>query len=184
MAPAREHHETAAGARSAEPGPIVVRVTEEAWPVLRAARLAALADAPAAFATTLAEARAYGDDRWRETLCTGATFVALLGRSPVGMVAAIPRRQRDECGLGAMWVDPAWRGRGLADRLAAEVVAWARTEGKRRIDLWAPADDPRARGFYQRAGFVPTGLTRPFPGAPGRRITQMSLGLPTVQPKD
>lgn len=170
--------------RSAEPGPIVVRLTEDAWPVLRGARLAALADAPAAFAITLAEARAYDGERWRKTLRTGATFVALLDRAPVGMVAAIPRLHRDECGLGAMWVDPAWRGRGVADRLAAEVVAWARSEGKRRIDLWAPADDPRARRFYQRQGFVPTGLTRPFPGTPGRRIAEMLLGLPAVHDPD
>jgi len=100
--------------RSAEPGPVVVRLTEDAWSVLRAARLAALGDAPAAFAVTLAEAQAYDENRWRKTLRTGATFVALLDRSPVGMVAGIPRLHRDECGLGAMWVDPAWRGRSLA----------------------------------------------------------------------
>jgi GNAT superfamily N-acetyltransferase len=165
----------AAPAVPGEPGPAVVRLTEDAWPVLRAVRLTALADAPDWFGPTLAEAQAYDEERWREILRTGVAFAALLDESPVGMVGATPRPHADECGLGVMWVSPAWRGRDLAGRLTAEVVAWARAEGKRRIRLWVHTDNVRARRFYERQGFVPTGLTKPFPEAPGRLIAVMAL---------
>jgi GNAT superfamily N-acetyltransferase len=168
---------TEPGPVPAGPSPVVVRLTEDAWPVLRAARLAALAEAPAWFGPTLAEAQAYDEERWREILRTGATFVALLDENPVGMVGTAPRPRAGECGLGAMWVSPDWRGRGVAGRLAAEVVAWARAEGMRRIRLWVHTDNPRARRFYERRGFVPTGLTKPFPEASGRLIAEMTLDL-------
>jgi GNAT superfamily N-acetyltransferase len=173
---------------SAADDPAIVRLTEDAWPVLREVRLAALTDAPASFGATLADEQAHGEQHWRDTIRTGALFVALTGGSPVGtasgspvgLVGGFPRPGDGACGLGAMWVTPALRGRGVADRLVAAVVAvvaWARAGHNRRIDLWAPADNPRARRFYQRQGFEPTGVTRPFPSAPGCLITEMSLAL-------
>jgi GNAT superfamily N-acetyltransferase len=165
------------GAPSAVDNPVIVRLAEDAWPVLRAVRLAALADAPASFGATLAGEQAHAEQHWRDTIRTGALFVALADGSPVGMVGGFPRLRDGACGLGAMWVTPALRGRGVADRLVAAVLAWARAGHNRRVDLWAPADNPRARRFYQRQGFEPTGVTRPFPNAPGGFITQMSLDL-------
>jgi GNAT superfamily N-acetyltransferase len=55
----------------------------------------------------------------------------------------------DERGLGAMWVAPAWRGRGAAPMLADVVITWAGSEGAARLGLWVPADNPRARAFYE-----------------------------------
>jgi GNAT superfamily N-acetyltransferase len=173
--------------------PVVVRLAEDDWPVLRQVRLAALADSPTSFGTTLREAQTYTEHHWRHQLRSGALFVALAGGdlaggglaggglaggNPVGMVAGMPRAGDGESGLGAMWVAPSWRGRGVAGQLVTAVVGWAKAGGSRRIDLWAPADKPRACRFYQRQGFVPTGVTRPFPGVPGRFITHMHLDLP------
>jgi GNAT superfamily N-acetyltransferase len=177
--PARITPPTAAGA------PVIVRLTDDAWPVLREVRLAALADAPASFGTTLAEEQTHGEQHWRDTIRAGAVFVALLspnplgaaGQAAVGVAGGIPRPREGECGLGAMWVAPALRGRGLADRLVAAVIDWARAGRHQRVGLWAPADNPRACRFYQRQGFQPTGVTRPFPGAPGRFIAEMYLDL-------
>jgi ribosomal protein S18 acetylase RimI-like enzyme len=47
----------------------------------------------------------------------------------------------------------------------------------REVRLAALADNPRARAFYHRQGFRPTGRSRPFPGAAGRSITEMRLDL-------
>jgi GNAT superfamily N-acetyltransferase len=158
--------------------PAVARLSDDDWPVWRAVRLAALAEAPGSFGSTLEQEQALGDEEWRAMMRHGAVFVAAAAGVAVGVSAGICRPDPAERGLGAMWVAPPWRGRGAAVRLADAVIGWARQEGSARIGLWAPADNPRACRFYERLGFRPTGKTRPFPGHPGRSIAEMRLDLP------
>jgi AcrR family transcriptional regulator/GNAT superfamily N-acetyltransferase len=166
------------GGVAAEPAALAVtRVTEEDWRAWREVRLAALADAPESFAGTLDETEALPEREWRAMTRTGAIFIAAEGSSPVGVAAGVPRGSAAERGLGAMWVAPRWRGRGAAPLLAAAVIAWARAEGAARLGLWVPADNARARAFYERQGFLATGRTRPFPGSSGRFIAEMILEL-------
>ena len=155
----------------------VTRVREDGWRAWREIRLAALAGAPDSFADTLAGAVALPVRDWRGMTRTGAIFIASAGPEPVGVVAGVPRESPTERGLGAMWVAPAWRGRGAAPMLADAVIAWARSEGAARLGLWVPADNPRARAFYERRGFRATGRSRPFPGSADRLISEMSLDL-------
>jgi GNAT superfamily N-acetyltransferase len=168
--------------------PAVTRLSEDEWRVWRAVRLAALAEAPGSFGSTLAQEQTLGDEEWQGMIRRGAVFVAAaggtaaggasVGGAPVGVAAGIRRPDPAERGLGAMWVAPPWRGRGVAARLADAVIDWARQEGAARIGLWSPADNPRACRFYERQGFRSTGKTRPFPGHPGRSIAEMCLDLP------
>jgi GNAT superfamily N-acetyltransferase len=158
--------------------PIVSRIREDGWRAWRQIRLAALADAPDSFAGTLSEAEALGEPDWRAMARDGAIFIATVGPRAVGVVAGLPRPSPRGRGLGAMWVAPAWRGRGVAPMLAAAVITWARAQNCTHVGLWVPADNPRARAFYQRQGFRPTGRSRPFPGAARRSITEMCLELP------
>ncbi len=157
--------------------PVVSRIGEDGWRAWREIRLAALADTPASFADTLNEAKALGEPDWRAMTRDGAIFIATVGGLAVGVAAGVPRAAPRERGLGAMWVTPAWRGRGVAPLLAAAVIAWARAQNCTRVGLWVPADNPRARAFYEHQGFRPTGRSRPFPGAAGRSITEMRLEL-------
>jgi hypothetical protein len=57
----------------------VTRVGEEGWRAWREIRLAALADAPDAFADTLAGAAALPERDWRAMTRTGAIFIARAG---------------------------------------------------------------------------------------------------------
>lgn len=41
--------------------------------------------------------------------------------------------------------------------LLGAAVAEARTRGFRRLSLWTPRDHARARAFYEREGWAPTG---------------------------
>jgi ribosomal protein S18 acetylase RimI-like enzyme len=50
-----------------------------------------------------------------------------------------------------MWVDPAWRGRGLGRALLDAMVEEARARGVKRI--WVASYDFQAPGLYERAGF-------------------------------
>ncbi len=155
----------------------VARMGEDGWRAWREIRLAALADAPDSFADTLTEATALLERDWRAMTRTGAIFIASAAPEPVGVVAGVPRESPAERGMGAMWVAPPWRGRGAAPMLADAVIAWARSEGAARLGLWVPADNPRARAFYERQGFRTTGRSRPFPGSADRSVSEMSLDL-------
>jgi GNAT superfamily N-acetyltransferase len=165
-------HESPLAAR-----PVIARVGEDDWRVWRDVRLAALADAPEAFGSSPEQEKALPEHDWRAMTRTAAIFVATAHGTGVGVVAGLPRESAGERGLGAMWVTPSWRGRGVAPALAGAVIAWARSEGCARIGLWVPADSPRARRFYQRQGFRATGRARPFPNDATRTIDEMVLTL-------
>jgi len=102
--------------------------------------------------------------RWRPRLVTPpagwATFVAEDEGAVVGFAAVGP--SRDERGLGelyAIYVDPeAWStgaGRALIERaeelLRAEYAV---------ATLWVLEDNPRARRFYERAGWTADGARK------------------------
>ncbi|HEX3926264.1 MAG TPA: GNAT family N-acetyltransferase [Streptosporangiaceae bacterium] len=137
-----------------------------------------MAEAPGSFGSTLEQEQTLGDEEWRAMMRRGAVFVVAARGAVGGVAAGIRRPDPAERGLGAMWVAPPWRGRGVAARLADAVIDWARQEGAARLGLWAPADNPRACRFYERQGFRSSGKTRPFPGHPGRLIAEMRLDLP------
>jgi GNAT superfamily N-acetyltransferase len=158
-------------------GPVITRIGEDNWRVWRDVRLAALADAPEAFGSTAVQEEGLPEDAWRAMARTAAIFVATANGTGVGVVAGLPRESSSERGLGAMWVAPSWRGHGVAAALAGAVIAWARFEGCARIRLWVPADSGRARRFYQRQGFRPSGQVRPFPNDAARTIDEMVLEL-------
>jgi GNAT superfamily N-acetyltransferase len=90
------------------------------------------------------------------------------------------RDSAEDRGLGAMWVTPQWRGRGVAGMLVAAVAAWSRSGNAIRDGLWVPDDNARARRFYEREGFRVTGKRRSFPGDPDRYISEMSLALARI----
>ncbi len=156
---------------------VITRVGEDDWRVWREVRLAALTDAPTAFGSGLEREEALPEDAWRVMARTAAIFVAVADGAAVGVVAGLPRASAEERGLGAMWVAPSWRGRGVAPALAAAVMAWARSEGSTRIRLWVPADRARARRFYESQGFRATGQARPFPDDDTRVIHEMLIEL-------
>jgi len=156
---------------------VVARLAEDDWRVLRRVRLAALADAPDAFAPSVSEEAGHPESYWRTLVRTAGIFVATSGGAPVGMAAGVAREPAGERGLAAMWVAAPWRGRGAAAMLATTVAGWAREQGARRLTLWVPADSPRAQRFYARQGFRMAGRSRSFPGRPGRFVLEMVLDL-------
>ena len=56
-------------------------------------------------------------------------------------------------GLGAVWTDPAYRGRGLAARLTAALAAHLRQEDIALIHLQVEHDNDTAIRLYRRLGF-------------------------------
>ena len=130
------------------------------WPIWRELRLNALAEAPYAFGSTLAEWTGAGDreERWRARLAIpGARdlVVALDGR-PVGMASGVPAEEGAGVELISMWVSPLARGHGVGDLLISTVQRWAAEQNAETLRLSVMPDNGRAIALYERHGFVRT----------------------------
>lgn len=137
---------------------VTLRVPTPAdWPLWRAVRLAALTDAPHAFRVSLADWRRGGEEEWRArlTLPGAHNVVALLDDRPVGVARGVPGE--NGCELRSVWVAPSARGHGVADRLLAEIEAWAVRSGTAMLRLAVYPDNARAVALYERHGYVAHG---------------------------
>jgi ribosomal protein S18 acetylase RimI-like enzyme len=140
----------------------VRRLAADDWAQLRAARLAALVEAPYAFASTLEREQQFTEQMWRDRADNGRTVAAWDGDSIVGLATGIDGGS--DWQLVGMWVSPTMRGSGIADQLVVAVREKARQSGATSVTLWVTDVNGRARAFYRRLGFVPTGarqLVRP-----------------------
>ena len=140
----------------------LVRLTPADWAAYRELRLAALADAPGAFGSTLERERARTPEEWRERLRRRSTFAARVEHGHVGTAAGIDGEQPGHAELVGMWVHPKWRGRGVGDLLVSAVVEWAAARSCRAVTLWVSVGNDRAETLYARHGFVRTGATQPI----------------------
>ncbi|QXC62331.1 GNAT family N-acetyltransferase [Aquihabitans sp. G128] len=162
----------------------VRRIRPDEGPVLRATRLAALADAPGESTTTLARAQAHDDDHWTSSAAANAsgplqaTFFAEADEAeraePIGLVGAYANRS-GVVNLVGLWSAPGYRDIGVATALIDAVAAWAVSGGHTRLRLWVVERNEYARRFYEQAGFSSTGTSMPY--EPDPRISQVEMVL-------
>jgi ribosomal protein S18 acetylase RimI-like enzyme len=161
----------------------VRRVRPAEWATLRAVRLAALADAPAAFGSTTARELAFGEADWRRRASTAPNFIAWRGDEPVGLVTLVSRGGGEpgrpaEWELASMWVSPDARGSGAADLLVSAVTELVRAESADHLVLWVADGNARARAFYLRAGFRPAGVRQTYRRHDGSAFEEEKLVMP------
>jgi GNAT superfamily N-acetyltransferase len=92
----------------------------------------------------------------------------------IGVVLWAP--EEDALHLGRLAVLPAWRGRGLADRLLEAAEAETRRRGSGTLRLQVRLELPRNRLMFARHGFVQTGA-RSHPGHPEPTIAVMEKAM-------
>ena len=110
-------------------------------------------------------ARAWG--QWIGTKTT-AEFLAERSGAGVGFVSAGPCRHEEAVGeVYAIYVRPDAWGTGSGWALMDAAVAWLAERWQEAI-LWVAEENPRARGFYERYGWVAEGDSRRG-GRPRRR---------------
>ncbi len=101
-------------------------------------------------------------------------FLAYEGNDVLGSTYGLLDRDQSEMGrVGGMWVEPAWRRRGVGRVLLQQVFNWAREHRFSRPGLWAPSHGPGALALYRQAGFRETGKRRPLPTNPTLEILEM-----------
>lgn len=169
---------------------VIRRVRPDDAALLKSVRLAALADAPSAFASTFAAEVTLPDEHWDVRASVGAagtasaTFFAVSGALVIGIVAAY---RPDDAGpsveLVSMWVSPAQRRAGIAAALVATVVDWARETGATTVELWVTRGNDAAVGLYERQGFHRTGEHEPLPSDPCKDELRMRRMLSGPAPR-
>jgi GNAT superfamily N-acetyltransferase len=134
-------------------------LTPDDWTAWRDLRLAALADAPYAFASQLSDWQGVGEERWRARLKVPGShnIVAVLDDQRVGMASGMPTAEAGVVELTSMWVSPTARGRGVGDHLVSAVELWARRSGVSVLKLGVLPGNEFAADLYHRNGFVETG---------------------------
>ena len=151
--------------------PISLRTLgQDDWQLWRTLRLQALAEAPYAFSSKLADWQGDGDTevRWRSRVSTvPLNIVAELNGQAAGMVSATAPNTDRAVELISMWVAPFARGRGVGDSLVGAVLIWAQQQQASRVSLAVFEGNEPAMALYRRHGFLDRG-----------RIAESCEGLP------
>jgi GNAT superfamily N-acetyltransferase len=154
---------------------VVRRIAPDEWQAFREIRLAALADAPGAYLTTLADAQAEPAQLWQDRIAANPHFLATVDGVGVGMTVVIAADTGRE--IVAVWVAPDTRGRGVIEALIDAAVSWAGDQGDTQLGLWVVDGNERAERAYARYGFTRTGRTQPVPGRPDEVEVEMTYAL-------
>lgn len=139
----------------------------------------AFLDAPQFATERLARWRAW---TWPDFAPGGQLFVGVLHERVVGFGHCGPQRLQaacDQSGSGrsvqfntdcgevyGFYLHPIAWGTGTATALMNRCTAHLRTQGFPSAVLWVLRDNPRARSFYEKAGWLPSGRELLFSVAP------------------
>jgi len=130
-------------------------VTPQEWQRLRAARLAALAESPEMFGSTLDREQTFDEAEWRRRAQRPVTFLASLAGRDVGLAGV--HEFDGTWVVVAMWVAPDVRGSGVVDALMEACEGAARRAGADTLVMGVMEDNTAGRRAYRRLGFRPTG---------------------------
>ena len=136
-------------------------------PAFQPLRLAGLRDHPENFGASYDKEQQQSLDAVAERLTPGADraiFGAEIDGVLVGVIGVYreaSQKQAHKGGIWGMYVDPAYRGKGIAAALVQRVLAFAaEREGWLQIKLSANAANTAAIRLYETHGFVQYGLER------------------------
>jgi ribosomal protein S18 acetylase RimI-like enzyme len=104
-----------------------------------------------------------------EGLAGGRTHVAEEDGSVVGFATWAGTAGTVE--LEDLFVDPAYRRRGIAAALVSHIAGILRARGAERLEVTA---NPHALGFYRAAGFIECGVAETDFGAAPRMVLVLS----------
>lgn len=144
---------------------IIKLLKPEDGEVFKQIRLEALRADPAAFASRAEDWETLSLDEWSSRLIEMPVFVAFQQDEPVAIMGLMwqkPSKMAHRATLIMVYVRASQRGTGVARKLLEQVTNHAVAHGIRQIELAVNAENPAARRFYEREGFVEIGR---IPGA-------------------
>jgi GNAT superfamily N-acetyltransferase len=100
-------------------------------------------------------------------------FVAERDEGWIGMALGSRTGDEADAHLYGMWVEPAWRARGVGAALVERVLSWARSWGARSVILAVTETNMGAATFYEHLGFEDTGEREPLSEGTELRVRKM-----------
>lgn len=149
----------------------------------RELRLEALERHPEAFGSAFEDERVHPPEHFAERIVGDppkATFGAFEAERLVGMAGFYAHqglKVRHGGVLWGMYVRPAWRGSGLAERLVRTVVDHARGHDIELLELTVAQENRAAAALYDRLGFTPFGVREDALKVNGRYVAEVLMLL-------
>lgn len=147
--------------------PVTVRLLAASeWPLWRDLSLQSLTDSPDAFRPTLAESRDQPEEFWRGMVVPTVEherfnlWIAVNGDDPVGKQFARIDEEVTTVYIGALWVAPDLRGKGIGRSLMQAAEEWGKDRGVTRSELWVTEANEAAAHFYESLDYLPTDDTQ------------------------
>ena len=153
------------------------------WRLWRSLRLRAVEESPTSFRGSLAEESAEADERWIELISktadnpNGLLLVAEADSDPVGMLFGRIDDSSEYLDVGAMWVDPDIRRKGVGRGLIDAALDWARAAGASQAELWVTIGNDAAERLFEKSGFAVTGDTEPLRDGSDLAVAKMSAEI-------
>lgn len=141
----------------------------EDWEELRELRLKALRESGNSFLSNYGRESAYKPGAWVAEFERGHWWVLPDDDgSAAGLIGAAKAEGRWY--LEYLWIDPAKRRRGLAEKLTDHVIGHlADAEGADDVALWVIEGNDAAKSLYEKMGFAEEGR-QPLPDGGGKEI--------------
>jgi ribosomal protein S18 acetylase RimI-like enzyme len=151
------------------------------WRDYRDIRLAALKDAPSAFAMTWQEEASFRVSKWMERAERsedGDLSIIVMAADDDGQWVGLaggyrPGDRGADAELISMWVAPDCRGQKISPELVSAVLAWAKSRQADSVGLWVNATNWPAISLYEKAGFRRTGEVDKLPSDPAQQEIRM-----------
>jgi len=136
---------------------------------LRALRLAALKDSPAAFGAKFDDEIKKEESEWRERLKNTHWCFAVADGVDIGLMA-VDRAEKDrnsDCWLSSWWLTEGFRGRGIPKLMLNWVDQLCIENNWKKIGLGVWPDNLRAIAAYKKLGFTEAEKLLPSRSIPG-----------------
>lgn len=161
------------------PSVVVCELTPDEWPRLRDLRLAALAESPENLSGNLDEEKNFTEEQWREGFKKLTCLVASIDGVDVGMIN-VENLKGDfgaTCWLGGLWLNPKYRGQGVARALFDYMDSVAKEKDWLVQGLGVMETNSKAIAAFEKFGFVQMGEPQESRGKPGYFYYRMIKAL-------
>lgn len=145
--------------------------------------LAALESEPDSYRQDLADEVDTPLVGWRDRLVRSAedpdegVFIGTIDDVAAGVMIVTADHDDESMSIDGMWVDPAYRRRGLGHAMVVAATEWGCNRSARTARLAVNVSDAAAERLFMECEFLPTGETEPLRQGSGETVTWMERTL-------